>query len=610
PGIGLDADGFDLAAGGTWIYPTNFPLRDYQFNIVKNALFKNTLVSLPTGLGKTFIAAVVMYNFYRWYPQCKIMFLAPTKPLVHQQIDSCYNIMGIPKSDTAEMTGAMSPADREVAWRERRMFFLTPQVVTNDLSRGICPPEQIKCVVFDEAHKAIGNHAYCQVMKALIPFNREFRVLALSATPGNDMLAVQKVIENLHISHLEMRNEQSLDTAQYTHHRKVDTIVAKIQGYHKEVRDKYMAIVDFYVRRLLQNKVLYGTVSTITKFKILTARENFRKNPPSGMPSNMVSNIESDFAVCMSLFHGLELLTVHGLRSCLRYISGVLEDDGTFSGVKARLSADEAFVQLMEDLKAKLGPLNYAEPEPNNSIIVDPTQLETFICSHPKMEHIRDVVVQHFEMFEQKGETTRVMIFCQYRDTVVEVCHVLSRHRPLVKPMTFIGQSSGKKSRGLSQKQQLMVMKKFRAGGYNTLISTCVGEEGLDIGDVDLIICFDAHNSPIRLIQRMGRTGRKREGRIVMLMTEGKESQKYRQSVVNQNTMNKNLARGERLKLVPNSPRMVPHGLNPRCHQMFMSMPKQPSPKAKKRRSGNQDLRTMLLNQKNSDSVGSDVGCW
>jgi Fanconi anemia group M protein len=69
----------------------------------------------------------------------------------------------------------------------------------------------------------------------------------------------------------------------------------------------------------------------------------------------------------------------------------------------------------------------------------------------------------------------------------------------------------------------LQVMRKFKAGCYNTLISTCVGEEGLDIGEVDLIICFDAHKSPVRLVQRMGRTGRQREGRIVMLVTEGKE---------------------------------------------------------------------------------------
>ena len=68
-------------------------------------------------------------------------------------------------------------------------------------------------------------------------------------------------------------------------------------------------------------------------------------------------------------------------------------------------------------------------------------------------------------------------------------------------------------------------MRQFREGGYNTLVSTCVGEEGLDIGDVDLIVCFDAHKSPIRLVQRMGRTGRKRKGRIIMLLTEGREEQ-------------------------------------------------------------------------------------
>ena len=98
-------DGFDDVFGKNYIYPTNYPIRDYQFNIIKKALLENTLVVLPTGLGKTFIAAVVMYNFYRWYPQRKLIFMAPTKPLVAQQIQACHNIMGISQNDTVEMTG-------------------------------------------------------------------------------------------------------------------------------------------------------------------------------------------------------------------------------------------------------------------------------------------------------------------------------------------------------------------------------------------------------------------------------------------------------------------------------------------------------------------------
>ena len=105
--------GFDRQAGDLWIYPTNYPVRDYQFTIVERALMENTLVCLPTGLGKTFIAAVVMYNFYRWYPKGKIIFMAPTKPLVNQQIDACYKIMGIPQSDSTFLTGQDGQKERE-----------------------------------------------------------------------------------------------------------------------------------------------------------------------------------------------------------------------------------------------------------------------------------------------------------------------------------------------------------------------------------------------------------------------------------------------------------------------------------------------------------------
>ena len=101
--------GFDSSSGHNYIYPINYPVRDYQFNIIMKALTKNTLVVLPTGLGKTFIAAVVMYNFYRWYPQGKVLFMAPTKPLVAQQIQACYSITGTPAEDTAELTGKIIP---------------------------------------------------------------------------------------------------------------------------------------------------------------------------------------------------------------------------------------------------------------------------------------------------------------------------------------------------------------------------------------------------------------------------------------------------------------------------------------------------------------------
>jgi len=123
----------DLLEAKHWIFPINRPKRDYQFNIIRHCLFENTLVALPTGLGKTFIAGVVMMNCkssvgpylstrlwssrlfsdYRWFPEGKVIFVAPTKPLVSQQINACHETCGIPAYDSAEMNGEVSVVVRQ-----------------------------------------------------------------------------------------------------------------------------------------------------------------------------------------------------------------------------------------------------------------------------------------------------------------------------------------------------------------------------------------------------------------------------------------------------------------------------------------------------------------
>lgn len=60
--------------------------------------------------------------------------------------------------------GMNTPVHKRTAlWNSKRVFFLTPQVINNDLTRNVCPASDIKCIVIDEAHKALGKHAYCQV---------------------------------------------------------------------------------------------------------------------------------------------------------------------------------------------------------------------------------------------------------------------------------------------------------------------------------------------------------------------------------------------------------------------------------------------------------------
>lgn len=585
-------EGFDVVAGQTWIYPTNYPVRSYQFNIVQTALFKNTMVILPTGLGKTFIAAVVMYNFYRWYPTGKIVFMAPTRPLVAQQIEACYKIMGIPLADTMEMTGTVPAGQRAQGWRERRVFFLTPQVMMNDLLRNALRPHDVKCLVIDEAHKALGSYSYCQVVQEIIKYNNQFRVLALSATPGTDIKAVRNVLANLMISHVELRTEESLDIQEFTQKRTIEKVVVPLGEEIGELKNKFLVVIRTYLDRLERfHAIPRLNPESLGKYRVLLLKESFQQNPPNGLTSRECGQLLGHFSLLISLYHAFELLLGHGMQPFFYFLKGIVDGEKSQPRVRYELMHNSEFEDLYTHLERRLGVSDASANDTlhptaaaaasllyENTLPQNEKQGEQ-VVGHPKLAKLEEIILEHFRSFASNEGGTRVMVFSQYRDSVKEITTRLNRHQPLVKAMNFVGQRAGT-TKGFSQKEQLLVVRKFREGGYNVLVSTCVGEEGLDIGEIDLIVCFDAPKSPIRLVQRMGRTGRKRAGRIIVLLTEGKEEQAYKESNYKKQNIHRAITSGRQLgNLYEASPRMVPRGINPICHRMFMTVPEYNSTK-------------------------------
>ncbi|XP_063145163.1 Fanconi anemia group M protein [Candoia aspera] len=604
------------APGALWMFPTGGRVeeRSYQVRAAREALLANTLLCLPTGLGKTLVAAVVMYNFYRWFPGGKILFLAPTKPLVAQQREACARLLGIPAVHMAEMTGGTQIVDRKEIWCNKRVFFLTPQIMANDLSRGTCPAAEIKCLVIDEAHKALGNHAYCQVVKELCKYTKEFRVLALTATPGSDAKAVQQVITNLLISHIELCSEDSPDIQPYSYERRVEKCVVPLGKELAEIQNAYIRVLEMFTSRLTRLRVLsQREIPALTKYQIILARDQFRKNPASHFEGIHQGVIEGDFALCISLYHGYELLLQMGMRSLHIFLRGILDGSKGMTRAKNELGRNEEFMVLYNQLENMF--LNPTLTSSKGSISELGTEnMKTFIYGHPKLKKLEEVVVEHFRSWrEHEDQTTsevrpadtRVMIFSSFRDSVQEIAEMLSYHYPVVRVMTFVGHSTGKSTKGFTQKEQLEVVKRFREGGYNTLVSTCVGEEGLDIGEVDLIICFDAQKSPIRLVQRMGRTGRKRQGRIVVILSEGREERTYNQSQSNRKNLLKTLSKNKGLHLYQHSPRMIPEGLNPKMHRMLITPAERETDTST---SSSKEKRSLALRQKgflNSTSAGA-----
>eukprot|EP01105_Mastigella_eilhardi_P008349 TRINITY_DN2030_c0_g1_i4.p1 TRINITY_DN2030_c0_g1~~TRINITY_DN2030_c0_g1_i4.p1 ORF type:complete len:1533 (-),score=304.73 TRINITY_DN2030_c0_g1_i4:3616-8145(-) len=536
----------------TWIYPTNYPKREYQFRIAESALLHNTLVVLPTGLGKTFIAAVVMYNYYRWFPTGKIAFLAPTRPLVGQQIEACTRVMGISPGHMVELTGqSKGPTARAALWGERRVFFLTPHILCNDIKTGICPAAAIVCLVVDEAHKAQGRYQYVQVVQALASRTKYFRILALSASPGVDTKSIQNVITNLLINNIEVRTDEDPDVSPYIHEKQVELVSVPLGEQITHVKTSFEVIMRDPVNALVNAHAYYErNLERGSKFKLISARDVWRARPEAAADRANAGAIETNFSIAITLYHAYALLMSHGLEPFLSCIHSLMDDPNNNRG-KKELFSSAAWRKMLDTAESR-----YSATSAGN---------------HPKLEKLEQIVVQHFTGDAQRD--SRVMVFTQYRDSVREIANLLDKHQPQIKVMPFIGQSAGKGSAGITQKEQLQIISTFRKGGYNCLVSTSIGEEGLDIGEVDLIICFDAHLSPTRLIQRMGRTGRKRDGRVVMLVTDGAEKATYLRSQQKGKAIYANLLKSSRSSLVmcPNIPRMVPDGVSPVVEERMMS---------------------------------------
>lgn len=549
----------DTEALKVWVYPSNLgAVRDYQYSIVKNGLFNNTLVALPTGLGKTFIAATVMLNYYRWTKKAKIVFVAPTKPLVSQQVDACFNIVGIPRSETTMLTGETAPALRVDEWDTKRVFFMTPQTLLNDISRGYADPKSIVLLVVDEAHRATGEYAYAKVVKQMRRFNPFFRVLALTATPGSKVETVQEVIDNLGISHTEIRTEDSIDIRQYVHQRNIDQRVIDPSDEMCEIKDLFTKALRPLMDKLTQQNIYFGRdPMSITTFGLMQQEKEWFAASGRQKPPALQNMMRAIFSILKSLAHSIKLLNFHGIKpfydNLKDFRSSVEEKGERASKYKKQVTSHPSFKEMMDKVERWL-------------------RIPDFV-GHPKLTELANTMLNHF-MDAQGKTSTRAIVFSEYRDSAEEIVRALNIHKPLINATVFVGQAESKRSAGMKQAEQIETVEKFKDGHYNVLVATSIGEEGLDIGQVDLIVCYDASSSPIRMLQRMGRTGRKREGNVVLLLMRGKEEDNFMRAKENYQSMQALICEGSRFNFRHDlSARIVPRDIRPEVDMRHIEIP-------------------------------------
>ena len=536
---------YDQHTGQFWYYPRSDELRIYQFNIVKTALCFNTLVAIPTGLGKTFIASAVILNYVKWFPGGKIVFLAPTRPLVAQQITGVRRNANLSAQDVALATGEQSIPQRQAIYQRAKVWFMTPQALENDINRGLIDLDKVVLLVIDEAHRATGSYAYCNIINALEAKQVGYRLLALSATPASQIQNIQSVVDNLKVCKVEVRRESDPDIAQYTHEKAVEMVQVDSAAGFKAVEEQILRLLGKLIAPVCFCGVMDASITQkpqmINKMNVLDAIN--RLGSQRGLllsrigPEN-IDECYSSLGSIMAFLNGKVQLTQHGLASFLSFLTGyedLTKDPGKKKATKRQVMALEEYKKLksLTDVLTKEGQ------------------------EHPKMYKLADILRD----FTRDNEESTAIVFTQYRTSAYAIKDFLGIQLEVtIKSAVFIGQSRGTESLpGMAQKEQTQVIEQFRAGTIRVLIATSVGEEGLDIGQVDLIVCYDACSSPIRMIQRFGRTGRQRNGRVVVLVADGSEANKYASSMKRSENMVNYMKKGDvSLRFYSYNPRMIP----------------------------------------------------
>lgn len=580
----------------TYIYPTNLQVRDYQYNIVYRAIFDNVLVALPTGLGKTFIASTVMLNFLRWFPRLKIIFMAPTKPLVAQQIKACCGITGISSSQVAILLDK-TRKNRSTIWNEKQVFFTTPQVVENDLARGIVNPKDVVLLVIDEAHRARGNYAYNNVVKFLNRFNNSFRILALTATPASDVDGVQEIIDNLCISKVEVRTERSIDIFKYLKRKVIERITVSPSPEIVDAIDMICQAIEPILETANQRKIYEITdPAKINAFAALDAQQKIIKNP--NIPEGLKWSNYFILQLLVVVGQCFRRLNIYGIRSFYSYFYDKYTEFSTKYNNKKSTNHLAAKFYFHSSIK---GLLHKCE-----GLVKDPTFL-----GHPKLEVLISELTSFFE--NTNNSNSRVIVFTEFRESALDIVRALEAKGDHLKPHIFIGQAKekekfdeekflkkGKKSKGkdkkqnseqkqmlerpgssseraqisgMNQKMQKQLIKDFKKGSYNILVATSIGEEGLDIGEVDLIVCYDSTSSPIKNVQRMGRTGRNRDGKVLLLFSSNEEL-KFDKAMGGYEYIQQHIMNGNMVTLHDQN-RILPPGITPVAEEKLIEIPKE-----------------------------------
>jgi len=494
--------------------------RSYQNNISESLRNKNmnTLVILPTALGKTIIAILVCAEYLYNYKSKRVLIMAPTKPLVAQHMSSFFSVLNIPENGIAVVTGKNLPPTRMAIWNQKeiRLVFATPEVVKNDLVENRLSLREFSLLVFDEAHRAVKDYAYTSIARYYVQQSSHPVILAMTASPGSEKSKMEEICNNLYIEHIEYRNEEDGDVKPYINPIDVTWKWFTIPQEYKYISSTLRAMLEDKLHFLIERGLLRKKhLQWIFKSDLISLGEEIQYKLELTME-------ELRGPLYAALIHQSSALT-------LMYCAELIESQGSPS-LKAFLErvgndGGKAHQSLLNDSRIK-------EIQ---------TLLNSLKIEHPKTTYLVELLKQHYSENKRQdvveinvalkkstdliNERPKALVFTHYRDTARKVVEILTENG--IKAARFVGQAKREFDIGMSQEEQSAVLESFRNGEFDVLVATSIAEEGLDIPEVDLVVFYEPIPSEIRYIQRRGRTGRKSAGCVIILAAKDTIDERY-----------------------------------------------------------------------------------
>lgn len=489
--------------------------RLYQQVLAADVLKKgNTMIVAPTALGKTIVATLVAADRLDKVKNSKILVLAPSKPLAIQHESTFKEFLTVPCSS---ITGAVKTDERVKRWEESQIICATPQTVESDLLKGRYSLKDVSLVVFDECHHGVGSYSYVYLASRYVKESKFNLILGLTASPGSDKEKIKEVCDNLYVQNIVVKTEEDYDVRPYFNPVAIDWVRVKMSSELEKIKKHVDKALKVRLKGL-KNMGIIRTVS-VNKTDILRARGRVQSAIARTVnPKKECFQAISILSAVINIHHSQELIETQGVVTFNKYVA------------RLRKKKTKAAKSLIQD--PNFGKAIYLARE-----------AEKHGLEHPKLKKVTDIIKKELG---QNGQTklqseryvkdadqksSKIMVFTQYRDSLEMIHQKLEKEG--IKSAKFFGQASRDGEKGLTQKEQKEIIKAFKIGEYDVLLSTSVAEEGIDIPAVDLVILYEPVPSEVRMIQRRGRTGRKRSGRVKVLITNGTRDEGYYWASIN-----------------------------------------------------------------------------